>query len=262
MAKKGSIQASILNGAATLGVAPGATITIRDPGGGLSTLWQDRDAAVGQANPFTADADGHFLVYATPGRFKVTAVVGAESQVFEDVIVKARAAPQLLTELLSISADGTPQQTVTLIGIANGVQVALDAVLLDRTPANLLTANAADIAIVAGSPGWARVDFMAELKVLDAGAPPSANDTVEAAALIRQGGSPIAGSQASTLFRVQPANDVFSLTGYAMVDIVDATANTIELFVYLISESLGSLEIDILATNTKLTVTRYVDEIS
>ncbi len=83
---KRAIQATVLTGSATVGVAPGATITIKDAvTGALRTLWSDFAGTSGTANPVTADANGQFLVYANPGRVQITVTDGTTTRIWEDV---------------------------------------------------------------------------------------------------------------------------------------------------------------------------------
>lgn len=85
MAKR-AIQATILVGTAQVGISAGATITIKDATSGANrTLWADRLAAGGAANPVTADANGQFLVYADPGRVQITVTDGVTTRIWEDV---------------------------------------------------------------------------------------------------------------------------------------------------------------------------------
>ncbi len=83
---KRAIQATVLSGLATLGVAPGATITIKDAVTGANrTLWSDFAGTSGTANPVTADANGQFLVYANAGRVQITVTDGVTTRIWEDV---------------------------------------------------------------------------------------------------------------------------------------------------------------------------------
>ncbi len=258
MAKKAAIQASILNGAATLGVAPGAVITIRDPGGGIATLWQDRDAGVGQANPFNADALGHFLVYATPGRFKVTAVVGLDSQVFEDVIAFAQ---EFTEEIMSVSADAAPVQKVTAVGIPSGIIIDWDVVLAQFTPNSLLVKNASDITIKAGAKGYARVDYQLELQVKDGGAAPDAGDVMEVSANIEKGASDQDGSVVQMLYRAEAGSDVFTISGYTYLDQIGLVDDVIKVFLYIVSQTgFVSPELEVISSNSKLSIRRSLNE--
>ncbi len=83
---KRAIQATVLSGLATLGVAPGATITIKDAVTGANrTLWSDFAGTSGTGNPVTADVNGQFLVYANPGRVQITVTDGVTTRIWEDV---------------------------------------------------------------------------------------------------------------------------------------------------------------------------------
>ncbi len=85
MAKR-AIQATVLTGKASVGVAPGATITIKDAVTGANrTLWSDYEGTSGTGNPVTADANGQFLVYADPGRVQITVTDGVTTRIWENV---------------------------------------------------------------------------------------------------------------------------------------------------------------------------------
>lgn len=88
MMAKAAIQANILNNGSNLTVAPNATVSIKVAStGSNATLWEDRAGATGKSNPFTADANGFFRVYADPGRYDITVTTSSGTQTFEDVVV-------------------------------------------------------------------------------------------------------------------------------------------------------------------------------
>ena len=88
MTIKAAIQANVLNNGSTLTVAANATVTVRvSSTGSLATIYEDRAGLTGKANPFAADSNGFFLVYAETGRYDITVTTASGSQTFEDVIV-------------------------------------------------------------------------------------------------------------------------------------------------------------------------------
>ena len=119
MPVKGAIHASVLTGSNTLGVAPNADVEVRDKVGALASLWTARDGLTSKGNPFTADSEGFFEVYATPDRYSVKSTVGAEVRTLTDVIVQARQEPQpgQIVDLIQRQADITPVQVVELVAI-------------------------------------------------------------------------------------------------------------------------------------------------
>lgn len=94
---KSVIQSTILTGNGGISVAPGARIEIRNPAGLLVPLWLDRDGAQPATNPFTADVEGFFRVYADAGRVNITASQGDKSQEWRDVVLSGTAATHDVT---------------------------------------------------------------------------------------------------------------------------------------------------------------------
>ncbi len=262
MAKKGVIQASILNGATSLGVAPGASITIRDPGGGLSTLWEDRDAAVGQANPFLADANGHFKVYATPGRFQITAVVGPDSQVFDDVVVKARIEPKLPWDAIDALADITPVQDVNII-FPTVIRVQFDAVLSrESIPHALLERQLDTIKVVSGPPGFLEIDYTVEIELLDGVAAAVDGDEINILAFCTSDGgtTQIVGSNGRTVMRADTGwVNRQTIHGHATFPVSADTEYLIDLLVALGNRTSGTL-VGRIHQETHLSVRRAIDE--
>jgi hypothetical protein len=83
---KSVIQANIQTASGTISVAPNASIEIRNSDtAALVSLWTDRAGTIAQSNPFNADTNGFFRVYATLGRVNITATYGGSSQVWNDV---------------------------------------------------------------------------------------------------------------------------------------------------------------------------------
>ncbi len=94
--KKVVIQDTVFQNSGGLRIGPNAAIEIRDADSDvLVTLWEDREAASGESNPFSADANGQFTVYADPGRVKITVTISGDTRDWVDVW------------LLDIEADGT-----------------------------------------------------------------------------------------------------------------------------------------------------------
>ena len=101
------IQDTIFQNGAGLSLGANADIEVRDSDSdALVSLWEDRLGASGESNPFTADANGQFTVYANPGRVKVTATIGGDTIDFVDI------------PLLDVEADGTLNLPLT---VADGV---------------------------------------------------------------------------------------------------------------------------------------------
>ena len=93
--KKVVIQDTVFQNSGGLRIGPNAAIEIRDADSDvLVTLWEDREAASGESNPFSADANGQFTVYADPGRVKITVTISGDTRDWVDVW------------LLDVTADG------------------------------------------------------------------------------------------------------------------------------------------------------------
>ncbi|KKN39088.1 hypothetical protein LCGC14_0746840 [marine sediment metagenome] len=81
-----AIQSTVLTGTTNLAIAAGATVTIKDAVTGLNiSLWEDIAGATPESNPFTADSNGQFLVYANPARVQITVTSGGNTRIWEDV---------------------------------------------------------------------------------------------------------------------------------------------------------------------------------
>ena len=79
------IQSTVLVGATPLALGANAQVTIRDAdSAALVNLWTDRDGDSSETNPFNADANGQFTVYADPNRLQITVVAGGETRIWED----------------------------------------------------------------------------------------------------------------------------------------------------------------------------------
>lgn len=89
---KNVIQSTILSINGGVSVAPGASIEIRNAVSGLLVpLWLDRDGTQPTSNPFTADSNGFFRVYADAGRYHITASKDGQSQEWRDVLLGSAA---------------------------------------------------------------------------------------------------------------------------------------------------------------------------
>ncbi len=94
--KKVVIQDTVFQNSGGLRIGPNAAIEIRDADSdALVSLWEDREAASGESNPFSADGNGQFTVYADPGRVKITVTISGDTRDWVDVW------------LLDVEADGT-----------------------------------------------------------------------------------------------------------------------------------------------------------
>jgi len=84
---KAVIQSTVLNNGTALTIAANADVEIRvASSGALATLFEDRAGATGKANPFTADSDGFFKVYATSDRYNITVTTADGALTFNDVV--------------------------------------------------------------------------------------------------------------------------------------------------------------------------------
>ncbi len=146
---KRAIQATVLTGKAALGVAPGATITIKDAVTGANrTLWSDYEGTSGTGNPVTADANGQFLVYANPGRVQITVTDGATTRIWENVELGHDDARNVL-----INSDfQVPQRGTSFPAIAS------DAYSLDRWRYNNTTSAIHTISQETDVPAQALAD--------------------------------------------------------------------------------------------------------
>jgi len=260
---KAVIQNSILAGGAALGVYPGASVEIRTPAGGLATLWADRLAAGGQVNPFTADANGFFRVYADPGRYKITATAGAEVQIFEDVVVQTRREPEIMWDVASASADNVPPQVVTASGIPAGVAMALYSFgghTRTRISHGGLVINASDIEVVSGEPGFVEIDYSLELQLTDGGGAAVTGDIVQAGAYLRVDGTNLSDSLTEILYRAQTGyyNSLW-LRGSAVYPIAASTTYLIDLLAWMHNYTALSTPELTIGSGSTLSVRRAID---
>ena len=106
---KNVLQSTILSGAGTVVITPGAQIEVRNPGGLLVPLWLDRDGTQPTPNPTTADSDGFFRVYLNSGRYHITVRSGSESHEWRDVLLGSAAGYDVTTS----PTDTTPGRVLT-----------------------------------------------------------------------------------------------------------------------------------------------------
>ncbi len=248
MAIKAVIQNSILSGGADLAVSPGADVEIRTPAGGLASLWTDRAGTIGESNPFTADANGFFRIYATPGRYQITATVGAEVQVFEDVIAQASAEPpQIIDFIRSTLTAGQTRSSV-----AAPTVVTLDGTNeIDHQSRGSLTLNASDITAAAlGSeyPGFLDIDYSLVFNLKDGASQAATGDILQAFGGINVDG--VADSPALSALvchAITPAGvgNAFAINGHAVVELDGTAAVVIELMAGIGDRSSGTLQIDL-----------------
>src|SRR5690606_6564085 len=101
---KNVLQSTILSGAGTVVITPGAQIEVRNPGGLLVPLWLDRDGTQPTPNPTTADSDGFFRVYLNSGRYHITVRSGSESHEWRDVLLGSAAGYDVDDMLAALAA--------------------------------------------------------------------------------------------------------------------------------------------------------------
>ncbi len=126
------IQDTVLSGTTSIGIGASAEVTIRDAvTAGLVTLFQDRLGAVGETNPFNADANGQFRVYTLPKRLQISITFESVTRIWEDFRLGPKT-PKLASGdagkslLVNIDEDG-----YSLVGITDiignlGFTVTLD----------------------------------------------------------------------------------------------------------------------------------------
>ncbi|KKM87164.1 hypothetical protein LCGC14_1271710 [marine sediment metagenome] len=91
------IQDTVLSGTSSIGIGASAEVTIRDAASGaLVSLFEDRLGASGESNPFNADANGQFRVYAAPGRLQISIEFNSVTRVWEDFQLIAQSARENL----------------------------------------------------------------------------------------------------------------------------------------------------------------------
>lgn len=85
------IQSTVLTGGTPLALGANAQVMIRDAdSAALVSLWTDRAGTIVETNPFNADTNGQFKVYADPNRLQITVVAGGETRIWEDFQLFAR----------------------------------------------------------------------------------------------------------------------------------------------------------------------------
>ncbi len=172
---KRAIQATVLTGSASLGVAPGATITIKDAVTGANrTLWSDFEGTSGTGNPVTADANGQFLVYANPGRVQITVTDGVTTRIWENVELGP------LDDSPNVIINGdfqVLQRSISFAAIANG-SYSLDRWLYEKSGAAVHTITQdADIPTQAQADDTGGFSIKLDVTNIDA-SPPAAGDLV------------------------------------------------------------------------------------
>jgi hypothetical protein len=81
-------QGRVFKGSPLFGASTATQVTVVDKADStLASLWSDRDGTTTKANPFYISDIGKLEFYANAGRYKVTAVNGGESDVWDDVLV-------------------------------------------------------------------------------------------------------------------------------------------------------------------------------
>lgn len=259
MAVKGSIHASVLTGSSSIGVAPGADVEVRDTAGALASLWTARDGVTPKANPFVADAEGFFEVYATPGRYSVKSTVGAEERIFLDVIVFNRDEPRSgqMVELIQRQADVTPVQDVELVTVP--IQFDTDTIIAENS---LLVVTDPQIITLAspGPPGFLRLSYSVEMEMKDGAGAAEAGDDVEVqvqilAATSRKGG------QSSKIFEARTGYDnKFTMTGEVIRAVAEDDTTLLQLTVILLNRSSGTMKME-LTDHTRFTIERWLDHV-
>jgi len=85
---------------------PLAAVAVTDlnGGGGLASLFSDRDGVTGISNPTAADANGNVKFYVEPGRYDIDVSYTGGSKTYNDVIVSESGGQVLLDDLLAGTA--------------------------------------------------------------------------------------------------------------------------------------------------------------
>src|SRR5256885_1324040 len=62
------------------------TMTLSGGGGSLASIYSDANLSITLTNPFTADAQGNYTFYATPGFYTVTVASGGQQKTYNTVL--------------------------------------------------------------------------------------------------------------------------------------------------------------------------------
>lgn len=257
MPVKGAIHASVLTGSSALGVAPNADVEVRDKVGALAALWTARDGLSSQANPFTADSEGFFEVYATPDRYTLESTVGAEVRTFADIIVHARQEPEpgQFVDIIQRQADITPAQVVELVGVT----VLFDVNTVIAPNGSMIVKDTGTVQLIApGPPGWLKMSYCIAMEMKDGGGAAGAGDIAEVKAQIIAPTARVGGN-AHKIFEAQAGySNLFTLTGEVLRSIGKTDTHELRLEVQLLNRSAAGITME-LTVDTRFTIERWLD---
>lgn len=97
MGIKAVVNGTVLsNAAGGIEVGDSASIAVRDQGSdALVSTWTDRAGTTSGSNPVTADADGEFEFYVTPGYYKVEVTYDGDTRTLNNMPLLAHALPEI-----------------------------------------------------------------------------------------------------------------------------------------------------------------------